>query len=98
MSWHCSQALVAPRIPAIESGLLPTPTTSESRNATRPNREASPYHAGTTLMDWTEQVAGLPRRRPSFEEWMMLWPIGWTDSRPLAMDKFRQWLEQHGSC
>jgi len=32
-------------------------------------------------------------------EWLMAWPIAWTDLRPLAMDKFQQWLHSHGaSC
>lgn len=34
---------------------------------------------------------------PMWVEWLMGWPIGWTDLQPLAMDKFRQWLEQHGA-
>jgi hypothetical protein len=33
---------------------------------------------------------------PSWVEWLMGWPIGWTDLRPLGMDRFRQWLERHG--
>lgn len=33
---------------------------------------------------------------PEFVEWMMGFPIGWTDLKPLEMDKFLQWLEQHG--
>jgi hypothetical protein len=28
---------------------------------------------------------------------MMLWPEGWANlGMPLATDKFRQWLQQHG--
>ena len=26
---------------------------------------------------------------PSWVEWLMAWPIGWTDLKPLATDKFR---------
>ena len=33
---------------------------------------------------------------PDWVEWLMGWPIGWTGLEPLAMDRFRQWLEQHG--
>ena len=33
---------------------------------------------------------------PTWVEWLMGWPIGWTDCEPLAMDKFRQWLRSHG--
>jgi len=33
---------------------------------------------------------------PVWVEWLMGWPIGWTDLQPLATDKFQQWLEKHG--
>jgi len=33
---------------------------------------------------------------PSWVEWLMGWPIGWTDLRPLEMDRFRAWLRSHG--
>jgi hypothetical protein len=32
----------------------------------------------------------------SFSEWMMGWPLGWTDLKPLEMDKYRLWQQQHG--
>lgn len=32
---------------------------------------------------------------PEWVEWLMGWPIGWTDLKPLAMDKFQQWQHQH---
>ena len=35
---------------------------------------------------------------PEFWELMMAWPIGWTDLKPLATDKFRRWLRSHGVC
>jgi hypothetical protein len=35
---------------------------------------------------------------PNYWEWMMDWGIGWTALKPLATDKFQQWLEQHGIC
>lgn len=33
---------------------------------------------------------------PDWIEWLMGWPIGWTALEPLEMDRYRQWLEQHG--
>jgi len=33
---------------------------------------------------------------PNHVEWMMGWPIGWTDLQPLATARFRQWLDSHG--
>ena len=35
---------------------------------------------------------------PTWVEWLMGWPLGWTALEPLAMDKYQQWLEQHGHC
>ena len=33
---------------------------------------------------------------PDWVEWLMGWPVGWTDLKPLGMDKFQQWLHLHG--
>lgn len=32
---------------------------------------------------------------PNWVEWLMGWPIGLTDLKPLEMDRFQQWLEAH---
>lgn len=37
---------------------------------------------------------GVPN--PTWVEWLMAWPIGWTDLEPLEMDKYREWRRQHG--
>jgi hypothetical protein len=33
---------------------------------------------------------------PTWVEWLMGWPLGWTDLKPLGMDKFLLWLNSHG--
>jgi hypothetical protein len=33
---------------------------------------------------------------PELPEWLMAWPIGWTDYAPLETAKFRSWRQQHG--
>ena len=33
---------------------------------------------------------------PVWVEWLMGWPLGVTDLKPLAMDKFQLWPQQHG--
>jgi len=33
---------------------------------------------------------------PMWVEWLMGWPVGWTDCDALVMDKFRQWFDSHG--
>ena len=35
---------------------------------------------------------------PDWVEWLMGWPIGLTDLKPLAMDRFQEWLRRHGGC
>jgi len=33
---------------------------------------------------------------PEFVEWLMGWPMGWTDLKPLETARFQQWLHSHG--
>ena len=33
---------------------------------------------------------------PTWVEWLMGWPIGWTDLKPLETGKYQQWQQQHG--
>lgn len=33
---------------------------------------------------------------PRWVEWLMGWPLGWTDSSASETAKFRQWLRSHG--
>jgi len=42
------------------------------------------------------RVFGQPS--PTNHEWLMAWPIGWTDSLPLATDRFQSWRRLHGKC
>ncbi len=35
---------------------------------------------------------------PEWVEWFMGWPIGWTELKPLAMDRFLEWQQQHSPC
>lgn len=35
---------------------------------------------------------------PTWVEWLMGWPLEWTGLKPLATDRFRQWLHSHGRC
>jgi hypothetical protein len=35
---------------------------------------------------------------PAFEEWVMGWPVQWTELTASAMGRFQQWQQQHGDC
>lgn len=32
---------------------------------------------------------------PTWVEWLMGWPLGWTDLKPLEMARFHEWRQQH---
>lgn len=38
------------------------------------------------------------RLNPAWVEWLMGWPIGHTELKPLVTDKFREWQQQHSDC
>jgi hypothetical protein len=35
---------------------------------------------------------------PTWVEWLMGWPLGWTDCAPLETDRFHEWQQQHSTC
>lgn len=51
------------------------------------------HSRGTPL---NEQIGGL--LNPMWVEWLMGWPLGWTDLKPLVMDKFHNARRRHGDC
>ena len=56
-------------------------------------------HAGNGKTRPTYQVANQSggSLNPMWVEWLMGWPVGWTDCDALEMDKFRLWLRLHGA-
>ena len=67
---------------------FPTPTCHNSKEGAYPsefNRKTPTLatHAGGKL-------------NPMWVEWLMGWPLGWTDLKPLEMDKFHFVQQQHG--
>jgi hypothetical protein len=51
----------------------------------------------TTIEEARQMGAGNGGKlNPMWVEWLMGWPLGWTDLKPLEMDKFQKWQEQHG--
>ena len=68
--------------------LWPTPT---AHNAKETN---APSEALRNEPSLASRVGGM--LNPTWVEWLMGWPLGWTDLKPLEMDKYRSWLQQHG--
>jgi hypothetical protein len=93
------QPMLALRTSETESGSLqipklPTPVTSDANGAGR----VGPRKSGniSSLKDYLSKWHKLAYPPVNITEYMMGWPLGWTDLKPLAMDKFQQWLEEHG--
>lgn len=83
------------RMNVTASGFWPTPQASDNRNrGTRKTPAiARRIKAGKQVM--LSMTLDGPMS-PQFPEWLMGLPLGWTDLKPLAMDKFQQWRRQHG--
>jgi len=70
---------------------MPPPASSDWKGSSKPGQRRG------QLTDQTMEVipAG-GRMNPTFVEWLMGWPIGSTALSPLAMDRFREFVQQHG--
>lgn len=87
--------------PTIEPGFswLLTPTAQSWKAWTFRNPLAliRKNHADGNLQ---EQLMRLYQRvtTPRCQEILMMWPEGWTDSKPLATDGFQQWRQEQFAC
>lgn len=85
--------------------------TSMARKNKWPTPTARDYKGGPTLQKAMERKenssrgVSLPeelvrngqpgRLNPEWVEWLMGWPIGWTELKPLETGRFQEWLRQH---
>lgn len=91
--------LTTPTLPTSDrgSGFWPTITASIGRKCGGRHRGKA-----DTLASRLAEVEGLStsstgRVNPVWGEWLMGWPEGWTDYKPLETAKYREWLQQHGA-
>lgn len=57
-------------------------------------------YAAPSMQKWPSCrafVRAFGRPTPTNHEWLMGWPIGWTDLQPLETAKFQQWRLSHGA-
>lgn len=99
-SGECSELPQLER-PIIERGfswlLTPTAQSWKAWTFRNPLKLIRKNHADGNLQ---EQLMRLYQRMttPRCQEILMMWPEGWTDSKPLETDGFRQWLQEHSIC
>jgi len=91
------QQRLAPSTAGIDGSgsLIPTPTACDGKGS---GMSAFTRGHQQNLRDWFRMNHGFLYPPVRAVEYLMAWPIGWTDLEPLAMDKYQQWYDAHGSC
>jgi hypothetical protein len=80
-----------------EYGLLPTPTARDFNGHTITKKRPKGFNKVLPNVFKLEfQLHGQCYPHPTFSEEVMLWPVGWTDLKPLEMDKSHCVQQQHG--
>jgi len=77
--------------------MLPTPAARDYKGAVKSGKRVT---KSGKIQNYGEQLPNVVggQLNPTWVEWLMGWPLGWTDLKPLEMDKYQKWLEQHGGC
>ena len=77
--------------------MLPTPTVNDSKNNGSPSQYRRTSNGKPRDLQLNAVVGGA--LNPTWVEWLMGWPLGWTDCGASATDRFREWCNAHGrSC
>ncbi len=84
-------------IEAVSARRWPTPCASASKGSSPASltRKTGASRANDRI-DHAVMASDGGQLNPTWVEWLMGWPIGWTELKPLAMDKFHEWQQQHG--
>jgi len=79
----------------IKSGKFPTPTAHNAKEGDYPAEFTRKTPSLNSVALGGKQTPQMPLN-PVWVEWLMGWPLGWTDLKPLETAKFREWRQQHG--
>jgi DNA (cytosine-5)-methyltransferase 1 len=80
--------------------MFPTPQASDNRdrgNMSNPSIQRR-VAIGKQIMLSQSVDPSSGQLNPTWVEWLMGWPLGWTDLKPLEMDKSLYVQQQHGLC
>ena len=78
--------------------MWPTPTRSDHIHSFAINPRKNDQRGGDTLGERVQKTGGDGGKlNPTWVEWLMGWPLGFTDLKQSATDRFRQWLRSHGA-
>ena len=82
----------------------PTPCASEGKDCGTSWALLSTFGPNSGRLQRTMAFRGMPETQltekailnPAWTEWLLGWPIGWTDSSASAMARYQQWRHSHG--
>jgi hypothetical protein len=74
----------------------PTPKVQDSRHAKTRHLNESDDHWKSNLGEVVSAQVNGGSLNPTWVEWLMGWPLGWTDLKPLVTDKSHCVPQQHG--
>ena len=77
--------------------MWPTPKTQDSRHALNRHNNPNDSHWKSNLGEVVSAQVNGGHLNPTWVEWLMGWPLGWTDLKPLVMDKSLYVQQLHGS-
>jgi hypothetical protein len=86
-------------IEAVSSRMWPTPCASASKGSSPAAlTRKSGKDRSNDRIDHAVMASDGGQLNPEWVEWLMGWPIGHTALKPLAMDRYQEWLQQHSPC
>jgi hypothetical protein len=76
--------------------MYPTPTCQDAKNNGGPSQYRRTSNGKPRDLQLNAEIGGA--LNPTWVEWLMGVPLGWSDLRPLVTRKYRFALRQHSSC
>jgi DNA (cytosine-5)-methyltransferase 1 len=91
---------LANRVKMVENNLWTTPCSRDWKGKTITKNHPEGFNKSLAndviKSTTTPDSPNSGKLNPTWVEWLMGWPLGWTDLKPLEMDKYQQWRQQHG--
>jgi hypothetical protein len=76
--------------------MYPTPCANEDSYRLNGNSQQSNSLGALARKEAINEGNDGGQLNPTWVEWLMGWPLGWTDLKPSETDKFQQWRHSHG--
>lgn len=85
---------------AVKTWQTPVADDAVDRKSGKWNSRGEPKLSAQAILDpgHSTQPSSPGPLNPAWVEWLMGWPIGWTDLNVLETDKCRLWQRSHGAC